>query len=281
MSASNVSAAPAEEALAREAVQQLMDVYADPNFRDQVKRGFITGRLAEYPGLFAPPGPVWKTVLRWIYIPMALTVFLFVLFQMNQGPGWTVLQTDRAGSVMVDGQRVSLSDEAVRRAFASGKTIELASAGPVLLVSRGQMMLELTPGTRMTMPTTTGRWFGRTARGELHEGMVRVTTGPTFQGAELRIRTPEALVLVDGTTFSVARDTRGTWVCVLEGEVMVARKQAKPLAVREGTRRFIFTGTRQGTADGLPARERARLSRHQQRALPILEHTRERAGEDD
>jgi len=245
-----------------------------------MKRDFVAGHLGEYPAFFASPRSMARTILRWSYIPLALAMLLAIVLFLNRGPAWMVLQTDQTGTLLVDDRVISLSKGGVSSVLVSGKTVELASAGPMLLASPGHLAMEILPGARVTIPALPGRWFGRTGRGEVAEGSVRILTGPSFKGSELWIGTPEASVLISGSTLSIRRSEKGTRVSVLEGEVRLGRDPSDLELIPEGTSRTVYADGRSPSTRKLATSEKADLTRLRDRALPILRDTKEKEEDD-
>src|SRR5205085_433042 len=106
----------------------------------------------------------------------------------------------------------------------SGARVRVPSGAAIEIAAAGDMVVQITSGTDATVPGVPGRWFGRRVEGELESGELRITTGPRFAGATLALTTPEANVVVTGTTLAVIREPAGTCVCVFDGRVRVGEK---------------------------------------------------------
>ena len=111
-------------------------------------------------------------------------------------------------------------------------------------MAHGTIAVQVTGGSRATLPEAPGRWFGRNVTGRLERGELRITTGSRFAGAHLAIHTPETAVMVTGTTLAVIREDAGTCVCVLEGHVHVGPPAGVMEDVAPGRRRFVFNDGR-------------------------------------
>src|SRR5207249_6837996 len=120
------------------------------------------------------------------------------------------------------------------------------------IMGPGQLVIQMTPGSDVTIPKTPGRWFGRRVSTEVRAGELRITTGHGFDGARLSITTPAARVEVTGTTLAVICDPEGTCVCVLEGKVGVGGRDGPMETVKQGRRRFMFNDGRAEAAEIRP-----------------------------
>jgi len=100
--------------------------------------------------------------------------------------------------------------------------------------------------------------------GEVRHGEIRVTTGPAFHGARLHVQTPEATVVVTGTTLAVICEPIGTCVCVYDGEVGVGAKGDRMEPVVTGRRRFVFNDGRSPESAEIRPIENERLAAFRQ-----------------
>jgi ferric-dicitrate binding protein FerR (iron transport regulator) len=132
---------------------------------------------------------------------------------------------------------------------------------PIELASSGQVLLELVPGTDLTLPAPPGRWWARSAHIALRSGEIRVSTGEKFHGARLQVTTSEAEVHVTGTTFAVICFPEGTCVCVCEGTVAVGEHGKEPVPISAGHRRFIYNSGKPPLIDAILPREEVQLGR--------------------
>ena len=97
-------------------------------------------------------------------------------------------------------------------------------------------MVELTPELKIAIEVALDE-----ARHRRHE----------FAGTELRVYTPEGLVVVTGTLLSVQSDEGGTCVCVLEGTAQVGVDEDDLEPVTPGYRKIML---RDGTKEIIPVK---------------------------
>jgi len=161
------------------------------------------------------------------------------------GPGlpWDILE--QPAGLAVDGVDYGAED-ALDRALARGGVVQVPEGGRSLVVAvERTLVMEITPGSTVELPSPTA------GRDPLHlrvdQGEVRALTGPDFQGRRLTVATPDGLVEVTGTIFSVACNQDGTCVCVLEGKLQVGADRADLQPVPAGKRKVMFR-------DGSPAK---------------------------
>jgi ferric-dicitrate binding protein FerR (iron transport regulator) len=231
----------AEEARAREALRALAPARAEPAFRERLKRDFVTGRIGERRALEWPVA--WPRRLAWrlALAPAALALIAIAMWTTDRGPGWAVLAARGEGEARVNGTPVPLaSREALARGLRPGTRLSVPAGASLELASASGLVIEITGGTELIVPGTPGRWLRRRVSGALRHGEVRVTTGPAFAGALLRLGTPEAVVEVTGTTLAVICEPAGTCVCVYEGVVKVGPPGAGMEPVPQGRRRYVF-----------------------------------------
>jgi len=180
--------------------------------------------------------------LAWAF---AAAVVAIVIGALNHGPEWRLTGASGNGIVIVDQQPVPINhvDELVR-SLTPGTRVRVPAGCQLEITCPGNMVVQITPGTDAVIPGSPGRWFSRVAKGEIKSGELRITTGGGFRGARLVIATPEASILVSGTTLAVICEPQGTCVCVLEGQVRVGPKAGPMAEVESGKRRFVFNDGR-------------------------------------
>jgi ferric-dicitrate binding protein FerR (iron transport regulator) len=245
MTAPRTDSLTPEETRARDAIRGLERPRAATAFRERLKRDFVTGRIGEQRVLELPLG--WHRRLAWrlALAPVALAALAMTVVLANRGPAWTILAIAGDGVAVVDRAPVPLAHgEELGRRLHPGAHLTVPVAAEVELASAGGMVIQVTGGTEFTLPASPGRWFGRRVVGALQGGEVRVTTGPGFRGARLRLDTPEATVEVTGTTLAVICEPAGTCVCVYDGVVKVGARGAAAASVPGGRRRFVFNDGR-------------------------------------
>jgi ferric-dicitrate binding protein FerR (iron transport regulator) len=234
-----------EETRAREALRGLAPPRADAAFRERLKRDFVTGRIGERRSLVVPVAWHRRWVWRLALAPVALALLAASVWMADRGPGWTVMATQGDGAVTVNGVAVPLaSREDLEQKIRPGARLLVPAGAEVELASTSGLVVQVTAGTEFTLPATPGRWFRRQVRGAVRHGEIRVTTGPGFVGARLRLDTPEAEVEVTGTTLAVICEPAGTCVCVYDGVVRMGPRGGNMEPVSKGRRRFVFNDGR-------------------------------------
>ena len=231
-----------EEVRTREAVRGLARPRAEAAFRERLKRDFVAGRIGERRALVLPVAwhrrPVWRLAL----VPATLALLVVSAWMTDRGPGWTVMATRGEGTVVVDGATVPR--EALAGHLRPGARLVVPDGAEVDLASTAGLVVQVTAGTEFTLPATPGRWFRRQVTAAVRHGEIRVTTGPAFLGARLRVETPEAEIEVTGTTLAVICEPVGTCVCVHDGVVKVGARGGSMEPVTAGRRRFVFNDGR-------------------------------------
>lgn len=228
-----------DERRARDAVRGLSSPAPGPAFRTRLREQFVSGQF-ERPAVVRLPWfrrpSVWGPAL-------AAAAALVVTF-MNQGPDWRVLATSGEGRVIVSGRAFEASDRAgIGKAIARGGDVVIEGPVTLDLIARGSVAVAMAPETRMHLPAAPARWWARRAVATIDDGSVYFSTGRDFHGATLDVLTPNVAARCVGTSFAVLLSAPlGTCVCVMEGEVNVAKRELGPGAgvpVPSGMRRFI------------------------------------------
>jgi len=237
---------PAEQQ-ARDAVRQLSRPRASAAFRARLKREFVGGTIGA-PAWSAPARGAWGAT--WMVLAPAAAVMLVVLaLVFNRGPDWDVVSVTGSGVAVVDGRPILLTHaEELELALRRGGKVRLSGGGTLELMAPGQMAIEIVSGSEATVPPVAGRWLGRKLEASVQSGEMRITTGRDFRGARLAVSTPEATLMVVGTTLAVIREDVGTCVCVMDGRVMMGPRNAAMAPIESGRRRFVFN-------DGRPPEE--------------------------
>ncbi len=127
----------------------------------------------------------------------------------NPGPQWRVADTQQAdGTVLFDGDPVpAADDEAMNVLLVPGMALEWRGHGDLELVSPGNAVLAIAPGTALTLPAPPPRWFARASTCRLAEGTLRFVPGPAFRGARLVVETPARSFTAAGDgAFEIAHD---------------------------------------------------------------------------
>lgn len=237
-----------EEARVRALVRALDLPPADPVLRARLRQQFVAGtiegaerrpaRILPFPWLRSAGG-------RWLTAAAAALIVVMTVLALDRGPAWTLLTTSGVGIVIVDGVPVPLEHrEELARALRPGVRVRVPEGAAIEVANPGNLVVQITGGTDATIPEAPGRWFGRRIHAGIEAGELRITTGPRFAGAHLALSSPEAEVLVKGTTLAVIREPGGTCVCVFEGVVRVGEKSGPMVEVEHGHRRFVFNDGR-------------------------------------
>jgi len=249
---------------ALDAVKALACPMPEASYRARMKQAFVSGAITA-------PAPAAGRVVRLPWWPArpwgpmlapaaAAAAIVAVALMMNRGPAWQVMDAPGEGILIVDATPIPLGHrDDLARALRPGARIRLTSTETVDLAIPGQMVVQLTPSTDMILPASAGRWMKRRIRAEVRSGEVRFTTGPDFRGARLHVETPEADVMVTGTTLAVIREPHGTCVCVMDGAVEMGPRGGTMARVEAGRRRFVFSDGRAPEQDAMRPMERLKL----------------------
>jgi ferric-dicitrate binding protein FerR (iron transport regulator) len=261
----------------RQALAALPAPEADPVFRERLRDAFVSGVIAERAGTraravrergrFSFPR-LWIPVAAAAAVAATLAIGL-----LNQGPRWRVDSVRGTGVARIDGRTVRLSDrEALARRIRPGVSVRLPEGAELNLVAERSIAMLVTPGTDMTVPSAPPRWFGRHTDVTVRHGIVRFTTGREFHGARLTVHTPEAMVEVTGTTFTVIRDPEiGTCVCVYEGLVRVGTREGRDMVdVPGGMRRIFYVDARPPEVREIRKDERVYLREYREEMAPEM-----------
>jgi len=236
----------AEETRARDAVRALPAAEPDPEFRARLRDEFVAGRFE--PAAVRTLRLPWhrRPMTHWTLATAAAVTIVAGGLALNQGAAWHAISAHGAGTVIVDGRPVEFSaDTDLDALFRPGTRIVMPDDADVTLRSGDAMLAVITPGSDVTVPSLPGRWFARTGIGEVRSGELRLSTGAGFRGATLGLQTPEARVLVTGTTLAVICEPTGTCLCVLEGVAHLGTDARSMETVTAGSRGYVF-------ADGRP-----------------------------
>jgi ferric-dicitrate binding protein FerR (iron transport regulator) len=269
-----------EEERVRAAVKGLPAPAPGAEFRELLRTEFTSGHFRErVPGIASAAAGRSRASLpwyaspraRWAGVPLAFAALLIAASVLNRGPDWTVSSATGLGVALVDGQPVPMNHvEELERVLRPGTRVRVPDGASLEIMGPGQMVVQLAPGTDLTIPATSGRWWGRHASAEVRSGELRITTGPRFHGARLAITTPAAVVEVTGTTLAVICDPEGTCVCVLEGRVRVGPRDGPMADVEQGHLRFTYNDGRDPKVAGMRENEAIELGRLREARGPAL-----------
>ena len=260
------------EAQARDAVRALGVPRVDADFRARLKREFIAGAAPAPAGAIGARSAWFRRGAWGTAVAAAAAALVIVVLALNRGPGWQVVSAEGDGIAVIDGRPIPLGHvEDLGRALRAGVGVELGAGAMLEIESPGHLVIQVTPGTELRLPGPSGRWFGRELRALVSAGEVRITTGPRFRGARLLVETPEAGVLVNGTTLAVICEPGGTCVCVYEGSVRVGEKGGPTSRVERGWRRYVFGDGRPPEDASIRDDESVELARFRDRHRSRLE----------
>jgi len=250
----------AEESRVLERIRGVARPSAEPLFREQLKRDFVSGSFGQRPRAvaIAPHRPA--RFLAWAAGLSAAAAVAIVLAALNQPPRWTALPSGGSGNLVVNGLSIPVRETAeLTRRIRPGSRIRLENTEDLNLISSGLLAMQLSPGTEMVLPPPPGRWFARGPQGNVSGGLLRVTTGKRFHGARLAITTPDATIHVTGTTLAVIAEPTGTCVCVLEGTAHVSPHKGGMTRVTPGSSCEVARGGHKSKRGEMRDAERPRL----------------------
>ena len=192
---------------------------------------------------------------------LAAPALAAVIFFLNRGPGYHVVDPPAGVSVVVNGETIPVDDgQAMARALKPGARIAFeGGAMMVNLVSPEHLFVQLTPGSETVLPKTPGRWFGRSARSEVTRGEVRYATGRRFRGAGMTVYTQDTRVDLVGTTLAVIQNDFGTCICLFEGAVWMGPRGGTMEILPAERRRTLYKDGRPALTEELPPDERMKL----------------------
>jgi len=234
----------ARERRIRELIRSTGDVRADDAFRVRLKREFIEGAIPESraprdESRFRSFPPGW-----WALVPIAAAVLLFVVFWPGLGPspGWSVVAAQGDGKIETDGQ-VFAADEPdlVARALGPGGRVKILDKLTLDLRLGDRLLFGLDEGADVSIPALPERGARGPLVAEVHQGELKIKTGPGFAGTELHIITAEGRTEIVGTILSVFKGDGYTCICVLKGTARVGADEASLEDVPEGTLKILFS----------------------------------------
>jgi ferric-dicitrate binding protein FerR (iron transport regulator) len=224
-------------------VAELPEAAPSADFRERLRSAFIHGNIEESPRQERVRPGARRKLPWWRWVPAAaagVAVVLFVVAMLNRGPAFRIVEVAGTGDVRVNDRPLAMSNrDALRAALHGGATLEVPPDGAVALLAPDLALYEVTGGTRMTLPKSPGKWFGRTVVCRIFVGEMRLKTGARFAGSQMLVYTPDGMVLVTGTLLSVQCDASGTCVCVVEGTAHVGVNAGDLEAVAPGYRKVM------------------------------------------
>src|SRR5262249_10681527 len=158
---------------AQQAVRALARPEADRAFRERLRRDFAQGRIGEGRAglvLDAPRPPLW----RWALAAATALALVAAMAGVNRTPGWAIAAALGAGPVTVDGQPMDITALAeLSNAIRPGAHLHTTERATLILSSAAFGMIQVAPGSDVTLPRPPGRWFPRSAEAEVRAGIVR------------------------------------------------------------------------------------------------------------
>ncbi len=243
---------------ASDTVRRLPAVPADPAFRARLQREFSSGTIvspASGEATQQSRSALALLLASWVRrlgrpwvgslagIGVAALVAISLLARVDRGPGWQVIGSMGQGQVLLDGEAIDPSG--TTSAIPAGTTISTLGDVTLDLVCDGFAVMQLAPGTEISVPGVPRRFLARQVEMRVTRGEVRFSTGPRFVGRRLTIHSAAGRVSVLGTTFAVLCDEDSTCVCVLDGvvrfEPTALNGEARtPFVVPAGERHSVF-----------------------------------------
>ena len=203
-----------EEERVRKAVQSLPPPQSHPAFRNRLRREFATGKFEPHPRTVIPRATAWFT---WRWAAAATAILLVIAFAfVNQGPDWRVMTAEGTGRAIVNGEPLSDARD-LERALRRGGQVNVPEGSQLTLLLPGTLLVQVAPGSEVTLAAPSGRWIGKTMKASVIRGEARLMTGPGFSGRVMTIETPVGTTVLTGTLVSVVTDGTFTCVCVAEG----------------------------------------------------------------
>jgi len=272
----------AREARVREVLRASNAPAPDPAFRERLRQAFVSGEIesraaaAEAPArpgvharaggrregarVRAPARPGIFGVRWWLWAPVAAAAAVIVLTFAGRGPSWEVRAVEGQGSITVRGRAVAAGDaSAWAGALDRGAKLAVPEGMTVDLVQGGIVAVRVMPGTDVTLPRRTNRWFARELTAQVRGGELLVRTGPDFPGREMIVETPEGRTEITGTMVSIVRGDGFTCVCVLEGVAHVGYGAGDMDPVPAGRRKVLFADRRPALLDAIEPHHEAGL----------------------
>jgi hypothetical protein len=186
----------------------------------------------------------------------------------NRGQDWR-LELLQPARVVVDGEPRSAAGQDLAGSLARGGRIRTPERAAVAATAPGVLALEIAASSELNLSAPPGRWYDRDVGISLRRGRVRLRTGAAFAGAVGEVYTAGGLVRLRAGTIAVRRDTAGTRVCVLEGDVQAGATADALVAVPAGQCLMLSGGASELQA--LPREQAVGLRRFARRAAPRLE----------
>lgn len=212
------------------------------------------------------PLPAWFD-LRLIAPAIAACVVLFVLgaLRLNRGPDWILVGRSGSGTATLAELPIPAANPGPVR-LDPGHPMVVDGDLSLDLVCPRTVALQVGPGSRLSVPTSPGRWVARAVGIRATQGTLRFTTGPDFPGRLLVVTTPHGDLVVSGTpdavngaTLALEITPDSTAVSVLHGTVGFMPISGTAPDLPPGTRTTYFGPGPEPVGGALPARSRGEL----------------------
>lgn len=217
----------ADAVRAQNAVRELGDVVADPEYRARLRTAFVEGRIGAdatrrprptaVRARAGSPRPRWRRLVP-IAAVAALLVLMFAPYL--RGTALTVVSVHGARQIVFNGKVVSCADlTPIQASLHPGCRIEVPADALVEVAGAGEVLMDL-QGIEFTFPARPHPLFGGGRDPQIKgDGMVRLATAPGFAGQEFRLRLGDTDLKTHGSVFMVTRNNGEIGINVLEGEI--------------------------------------------------------------
>ena len=240
-----------EDIRVREAVRSLSQPVADATFRDHLRESFATGAIDTRPALRetvrrnAPaPGTRWRrSVPLAVAAAAAAAVIFLVVGPVLRNPALNITAVHGANQIVLNGELVSCDDlTPLQAALHPGCRIEIPEGATVEVAGEGQLVMDL-EGVEFSFPRPAHRWLGGELKSTITgDGVVRMATGPGFEGSTYRLLLGDADLLVRDTVFTLTREGGEIGINVLEGELEARLPDGSSKMVGPGSGAMIKGG---------------------------------------
>ena len=242
MSDERHSALTEQERRTRDAIRSSGEVRADAAFRERLKREFSSGTIAEPVASEEKTRSFRFNPWAWVLVPAAAAVLLLAIFlPRNSAPAWSIQAVHGEGVIEVEGQPLPTGEpERIAQALVAGGHLLLPDGIGLDLRLDDRLILAVDKGSDVTLQALPEPGAQELLVAEVHDGELRIMTGPGFPGTEMHILTAEGRTEITGTIISVYKDDGYTCVCVLEGTALIGPDEHRLEEVGEGLLMVMF-----------------------------------------
>lgn len=162
----------------------------------------------------------------WAGLAAAAALVALIVYFKPADSRWKVLEGTTAGVVTIDGIPIPSDDRArLEKSLVEAHDIHTNVA---MRARFGDWyVLELAPDSHVMLSPIEQRARTEPLYFQLAAGSLRVRTGPSFHGDEMRVDTDDLSVRITGTTVAVELVDDGTCVCCLTGTVKIVPSKSK------------------------------------------------------